>query len=195
MTTHRPYLNTEDRRATLLDAFGRLLERKSLDSITMVEVAEDAGVSRALLYKHFPDLGSLVQGFFDDRASRYFSLIDAPAVRAERSTAGAPSVMLAMVSIPASELRAIEVLLADRMQPELQPARERFRQIMIQRWEDLIGGAQDPHLARQLVWLLIGPLVSLALAVQRHDLSFDDADRIWRALLVGPTALILNPAG
>ena len=50
MTTHRPYLHAEDRRDSLLDAFGRLLEHRSLAGIKMVEVAEEAGVSRALLY-------------------------------------------------------------------------------------------------------------------------------------------------
>ena len=194
MTTHRPYLNTEDRRATLLDAFGRLLERKSLDSITMVEVAEDAGVSRALLYKHFPDLASLVQEYLWDRAARYFEIIDAQPVPILRSTTGAASGVTAITAIPISELRAIEVLLASRVDPELGPVRERFREVFLQRWDGVISNARDPQLARSVVWTLLGPIISLSIAVKTEQMSLEEADTIWQLLLAGPAA-VLNPAG
>ena len=193
MTTHRSYLNTEDRRTTLLDAFGRLLERKSLDSITMVEVAEDAGVSRALLYKHFPDLGSLVQEYLWDRAARYFDIIDAQPVPILRSATGAVSGITAITAIPIGELRAIEVLLASRVDPELGPVRERFREVFLQRWDGVISNARDPQLARSIVWTLLGPIISLSIAVKTEQMSLEEADTIWKVLLAGPAA-VLSPA-
>ena len=49
--------STRDR---LLDATERCLRRTGLRRTTVTEVAEEAGVSRAWLYRHFPDKASLV---------------------------------------------------------------------------------------------------------------------------------------
>ncbi|MBD1318908.1 TetR/AcrR family transcriptional regulator [Gordonia hankookensis] len=46
--------------ARLLDACERLLAEKGIRSTTMQEVAETAGVSRAWLYRHFPDKSTLI---------------------------------------------------------------------------------------------------------------------------------------
>jgi AcrR family transcriptional regulator len=48
---------TRDR---LLAATEACLERRGIRRTTMIEIAEEAGVSRAGLYKHFPDKASLV---------------------------------------------------------------------------------------------------------------------------------------
>lgn len=49
--------STRDR---LLAAAERCLRRQGIRRTTVVEVAEEAGLSRAALYKHFPDKASLV---------------------------------------------------------------------------------------------------------------------------------------
>ncbi|MGV9712125.1 TetR/AcrR family transcriptional regulator [Gordonia sp. NPDC003424] len=46
--------------ARLLDATEKLLADKGIRSTTMQEVAETAGVSRAWLYRHFPDKPTLI---------------------------------------------------------------------------------------------------------------------------------------
>ncbi|ROZ88634.1 TetR/AcrR family transcriptional regulator [Gordonia sp. OPL2] len=46
--------------ARLLDATEKLLADKGIRSTTMQEVAETAGVSRAWLYRHFPDKSTLI---------------------------------------------------------------------------------------------------------------------------------------
>ena len=44
----------------VLDAAERCLRRSGIRRTTMIEVAEEAGISRAWLYRHFPDKASLV---------------------------------------------------------------------------------------------------------------------------------------
>nr|WP_202422847.1 TetR/AcrR family transcriptional regulator [Gordonia sp. SID5947] len=44
----------------MLDACEKLLAEKGIRSTTMQEVAETAGVSRAWLYRHFPDKSTLI---------------------------------------------------------------------------------------------------------------------------------------
>ncbi|WP_228001816.1 TetR/AcrR family transcriptional regulator [Nocardia australiensis] len=44
----------------LLDATQKLLATKGIRATTVIEVAEEAGVSRAWLYRHFPDKPALI---------------------------------------------------------------------------------------------------------------------------------------
>ncbi|MFC9472616.1 TetR/AcrR family transcriptional regulator [Nocardia sp. NPDC055002] len=44
----------------LIDAAQKMLARKGIRSTTMIEIAEEAGVSRAWLYRHFPDKTALL---------------------------------------------------------------------------------------------------------------------------------------
>lgn len=55
--TEAPTRQVVDR---LLDAAQTLLARKGIRATTVIEVAEEAGVSRAWLYRHFPDKSALL---------------------------------------------------------------------------------------------------------------------------------------
>ncbi|MFE7384075.1 TetR/AcrR family transcriptional regulator [Streptomyces zhihengii] len=50
----RQRLTPEQRRAQLLDVAATLFAAQPYEDVTMEEIAERAGVSRALLYRHFP---------------------------------------------------------------------------------------------------------------------------------------------
>jgi Transcriptional regulator len=50
-------VETRDR---LLDATERCLRRSGIRRTTMIEIANEAGISRAWLYRHFPDKASLI---------------------------------------------------------------------------------------------------------------------------------------
>lgn len=52
--TSRRRLKPEARRDELLDAGARLFAQRRYDDVLMEDVAADAGVSRALLYRYFP---------------------------------------------------------------------------------------------------------------------------------------------
>jgi AcrR family transcriptional regulator len=49
-----------DTERQFLDAAERCLRRTGIRRTTMVQIADEAGVSRAWLYRHFPDKGSLL---------------------------------------------------------------------------------------------------------------------------------------
>jgi AcrR family transcriptional regulator len=55
--TAAPVVATRDR---LIDATERCLRRSGIRKTTVIEIAQEAGVSRAWLYRHFPDKASLV---------------------------------------------------------------------------------------------------------------------------------------
>jgi len=56
----RPYLGKDDRRKSLLNAAAELVEEAGWGVLNMSALADRAGVSRQLVYQHFPNLESLL---------------------------------------------------------------------------------------------------------------------------------------
>ena len=54
-------------RSMLVAAFGELLKRKEFDSISVGEVAEEAGLNRATFYLHYPDKQALLEAMTEER--------------------------------------------------------------------------------------------------------------------------------
>ncbi|WP_327151138.1 TetR/AcrR family transcriptional regulator [Nocardia sp. NBC_01329] len=63
MSTRRR-LAPEERRLLLIDAGERLFAERAYDDVLMEDVAAAAGVSRALLYRHFPNKRELFAGIY-----------------------------------------------------------------------------------------------------------------------------------
>ncbi|GAA3079700.1 TetR/AcrR family transcriptional regulator [Streptomyces olivoverticillatus] len=69
MTTRRR-LNPGDRRDQLLDVGARLFAAKPYQDVLMEDVAERAGVSRALLYRYFPNKHALFAEIYRQASDR-----------------------------------------------------------------------------------------------------------------------------
>ncbi|MSW21139.1 MAG: TetR family transcriptional regulator, partial [Actinobacteria bacterium] len=69
----RSYLRPPERRRQLLDATTAVVRRDGLTALTMVAVAAEAGVSRRLVYNHFPDLATLARTFVADRLMTFMA--------------------------------------------------------------------------------------------------------------------------
>lgn len=73
MTTARRRLSPEDRRAELLEFGTQLFGQHNYDDVRMDEVAELAGVSRALLYRYFPDKRSFYTAVMQAEYDRLYN--------------------------------------------------------------------------------------------------------------------------
>jgi AcrR family transcriptional regulator len=151
----------------------------------MVALAAEAGVSRRLVYDHFPDLGALYDAFFDDRASRYLGAVDtALAAGGGDPVAGFAGAFAALLDVPAVDQRVIRLLVADPGLPALDPVRERFRAHVETRWLGALDpGAIAPRRARAVLWTMVSGLLGLADLVARHELSAADAVALATALV------------
>lgn len=58
-------LSSEERREAIVEAVKRVFAEKGFDGTTTRELANAAGVSEALIYKHFPSKGSLYAAMLD----------------------------------------------------------------------------------------------------------------------------------
>jgi AcrR family transcriptional regulator len=180
----RPYLRAEDRRRHLLDAAARLFVREGYAGMTMVALAAEAGVSRRLVYDHFPDLAALYGAFFEDRASRYLASID----RAITDGHGDPVASFTgafghLLAVPADDQRAIRLVVADSGLPELEPVRAGFRARVEARWLPFFNEHIDRDSARALLWTLASGLLALADLVARGEITTAVAMTLARALV------------
>jgi AcrR family transcriptional regulator len=72
MVAARRRLSPEDRRAELLALGAEVFGKRPYDEVRIDEIAERAGVSRALMYHYFPDKRSFFAAVVKDEADRLY---------------------------------------------------------------------------------------------------------------------------
>ncbi|MFC9439626.1 TetR/AcrR family transcriptional regulator [Nocardia sp. NPDC057030] len=89
MSTRRR-LSPDERRQVLLEAGAQLFAERAYDAVLMEDVAAAAGVSRALLYRHFPSKRDLFAGVYEQAAEQLLvaTPLDNERPLAEQLTAG-----------------------------------------------------------------------------------------------------------
>jgi len=73
MATARRRLSPEDRRAELLALGSEVFGKRPYDEVRIDEIAERAGVSRALMYHYFPDKRAFFAAVVQDEADRLYA--------------------------------------------------------------------------------------------------------------------------
>src|SRR5271166_5527703 len=72
MRTPRRRLSPDDRRAELLALGAEIFGQRPYDEVRIDEIAERAGVSRALMYHYFPDKRAFFAAVVKDEADRLY---------------------------------------------------------------------------------------------------------------------------
>ncbi|QTA30509.1 TetR/AcrR family transcriptional regulator [Streptomyces sp. CA-256286] len=123
-----------DRRTAILEAAATVIARRGVRGLRVEELAEEAGVSKALIYYHFEDRTGLLRrtlALVNNRAERY---------TAEQAAAGQPA-----AETPADPLRRLEQALLLELQ-DLPHVRENSTA-----WGELRASAVfDPELRGEL---------------------------------------------
>ena len=187
----RTYLPSDARHDDLLDAADRLFEQGGVAAVTMVALAKEAGVSRALVYQHFADLTALYTDFFERRADRFFERAsnqrgpaDTPLVNAFRG----------LSELPDLDLRGMNLLLSDYPDPELAEIRSRVQDRFVERWTPFLPPGRDLAASRAALWAAVQATLSLAIAVKRGEVALEVAVHMWLTML-GAMAEAIPPAG
>jgi AcrR family transcriptional regulator len=193
----RPYLSAAERRRRLLDAAARCFARDGYGGLTMVALAEEAGVSRRLVYNHFPDLAALYEAYFDDRTRRYLDGIDdAVATGGTDRLAAFTGAFRHLLAMPADDQRAIRVLVTDPALPDLAPLQARVRAHIEARWlAPFRIGIDDPALARALLWTVVSGMFGLADVAARGEITVDAAVQLATALVRAAPSTITTTTG
>lgn len=186
----RAYLRPPERRRQLLDAAAQVFARGGYEGLTMVALADEASVSRRLVYDHFPDLASLYDAFFDDQVAASLVAIDAAVANAEDAEAAFEAAFGCLITMPADRQRAIRLVAAGAGRPELEVLRERLRAHIESRWLDPVRSvAPSLEAARAVLWSLVNGLLALADLTGRGELAPAAAVAIAQRLASGALTL------
>jgi AcrR family transcriptional regulator len=185
----RPYLPTGDRRRQLLDAAASVFAREGYAGMTMASLADEAHVSRRLVYNHFPNLATLYEEFFIDRASRYLDAImklDDPGT--DLPTAFEHTFRF-LLDMPPGDFRALRLVFTDTGLMALDAARETLRGHVESRWIPIVMNAGfDEETARARIWSMVGALFALSELVTRGQASIETAARTATGLVISMQA-------
>ncbi len=198
--TKRSYLSAGVRRSLILEAASRLISRDGLHGLTMVAVAKEAGVSRQLVYDHFPDLPTLFEAVFAEQARLYArGLDDVFALGASDATTMVKQLFEHLLALGPDTLRVVRALINGAVPVELAGVREQFRTTVAKRWSSWFGSMSfDDQSSNALVWVMTAVYLSLAELVDQREIGADGAASILAMLadgIVGQAPLSAGATG
>lgn len=160
VTEKRLYLGKDDRRKQLLQAASALVEQHGWSALSMSSLAESTGVSRQLIYQHFPNLEALLSAtswaiFVDTMEGTRDAIMQHPT----DLKAAIMAAELVTLDMPVGRSDALWQLVAgmDLGMPELESIRVGIRDVIIGLWVPSISKLKglDEENAKSLVWMMI----------------------------------------
>jgi AcrR family transcriptional regulator len=181
----RPYLRADDRRRQLLDVAARIAGRDGLEQLTIVGLANAAGVSRALVYDHFSDLSSLVAAML----MHHFAAVDAAVARSILPESNPDPLHTPLqaarrfLELSREDRHILRSLMAHTDVPrhELSALAIEMRERSIDRWSQILGASDDLG-TRTRIWALVHSLHGLGDLVSTDVLSVEEALADFTAL-------------
>lgn len=160
VTEKRLYLGKDDRRKQLLQAASALVEKHGWSVLSMSALAESTGVSRQLIYQHFPNLEALLSAtswaiFVDTMEGTRDAIMQHP----NDLKAAIMAAELVTLDMPVGRSDALWQLVAGMNlgMPELESIRTGIRDVIIGLWVPPIAKLKglDEENAKSLVWMMI----------------------------------------
>jgi AcrR family transcriptional regulator len=182
VTTRLP---PEERRRQIFEATGRLVMRHGLSGVTMIAVAEEAGLSRRLVYDHFADLATLLREYFFVTLTRALTPAAPWAVMPAMSNNSGDvvrQIFRAIMSLDAEQRMLVELIRAPKLSDDLALARDVVEQNALARWRQYapLGGLSD-DLVLCLAKIMIDMALDFAEAVDDGLITDHDAAEIMVA--------------
>ncbi|HEY1832351.1 MAG TPA: TetR/AcrR family transcriptional regulator [Acidimicrobiales bacterium] len=170
-----------------MEAASRLISRDGLNGLTMVAVAKEAGVSRQLVYDHFPDLPTLFEAAFAEQARQYaLGLDDVLSLGASDAPTMARQLFERVLTLGPDTRRVVRALIGGAVPVELARVREQFRATIGERWSQWFRAlGLDDQSSNALVWVMTAAYLSLAELVDEGEIGADGASSIMAMLANG----------
>lgn len=156
----RPYLSKSKRKSQLVEAAANLVETQGWPALSMTTLADHVGVSRQLVYQHFPSLGSLLtataRSIFNDTMQDTVTAIAANSGDIRMAIGAAADVSLDMPNGRGDALWQMIAGMGSGLD-ELEVIRVSIRDIIIGLWTPMaqkqLGLCETD--AKALVWMML----------------------------------------
>ncbi|ATL32291.1 TetR/AcrR family transcriptional regulator [Streptomyces formicae] len=188
MATTSPRLSKQARREQLLDTAVAIVRTQGTDGLTLVTLAEAAGVSRPIVYDHFGTRPGLLLALYQRLDDRHRAAI-AEALREAAPTADEVARVISTAYFACAtdmpELSAVSAALKGN------PEMEAVQREMLDGYTDLMAAALLPHSGltpgalRLRCVALLGAAEAIAAELNQGRASTDDAVTALTGLIVG----------
>lgn len=186
-STKRRRMTREDRHRQLLDVAWQLVAEKGSDALTLGRLAEQAGVTKPVVYDHFPTRPALFAALYSDYDQRQTLRMDAAIAASEPTLVGVASVVATSyvdcVVLQGPEIASVIAALAST--PELEKTKREYEAVFLDKcrvWfaPFLVSG----ELSVASLHVILGCAEALSTAAARGDVSPEDARQELLDLIV-----------
>ncbi|NIJ57920.1 AcrR family transcriptional regulator [Pseudochelatococcus lubricantis] len=191
----RRRLPREERLRQLLDVSWRLVRDEGTDALTLGRLAEQAGVTKPVVYDHFGTRNGLLAALYEDFDVRQTAVIDAALERSVPTLEGKAAVIASSyVNCVLTQGREISgVLAALAGAPELERIKREYRLAFIRKCRGVLApfaGRQDIAPAR--FWAMLGAADALSEAAATGEITPQQAQEELFEIIV---AMVNRNAG
>ncbi|HEY0946278.1 MAG TPA: TetR/AcrR family transcriptional regulator [Opitutaceae bacterium] len=177
-TSPRRRLPREERRRQLLDVAWRLVRKEGTDALTLGRLAEASGVTKPVVYDHFPTRPALLVALYEEFDARQIALMDSALEAGQPTLAGRAAVIAsAYVECVLSQGREIPgVIAALASSPELEKVRRESEAVFMEKCRVILapfckGGEITPARLRAM----LGAAEALSYAAASRQITAAEA--------------------
>ncbi|MBT8138231.1 MAG: HTH-type transcriptional repressor FabR [Gammaproteobacteria bacterium] len=197
-TSRKPSISSQE----LMDAAVRLLDsQRSVSSLSLREIAREAGIAPNSFYRHFRDVDDLAVALIDQAGRSLRGIIREARSRLDSGEGGVRASVEVFMEQLDSEEQTLQILLREMsigspafrkaVDRELQYFEDELRDELVRRAEENKAPIYKPHLAAKAITRLVFTLGASAMelsAEDRETLTDDTIDMV-RMILTGATAM------
>lgn len=186
----RRRLTREDRLRQLLDVAWQLVREEGTEALTLGRLAEQAGVTKPVVYDHFSTRPGLLAALYQDFDQRQTAVMDAALERSEATLDGRARVIagsyVACVSLQGREIPGVIAALASS--PELARIKGEYEAIFIEKCRHALAPfAAGQPIGAAALRAMLGAAEALSHAAANGEISAPQAEdelfEIIRALV------------
>jgi AcrR family transcriptional regulator len=174
----RRRLSWEDRHRQLLDVSWRLVREVGSDALTLGRLADEAGVTKPVVYDHFGTRPGLLAELFQEFAARQTALME-DALQASEQTLLSKAAVIASsyVECVLAQGREISgVVAALTSTPELEKVKRECELAFMEECRTVLAPFAAPgEIASPGLWAMLGAAEALSTAAANGDISASEA--------------------
>ncbi|TSJ60979.1 TetR/AcrR family transcriptional regulator [Starkeya sp. 3C] len=183
----RRRLPREERQRQLMHVAWRLVREEGTDALTLGRLAEEAGITKPVVYDHFGTRNGLLIALYQDYDARQAALMDA-AIQASApgldATAGVIACSyVACVLTQGREMPGVLAALAGSA--ELEKIKRAYQMAFIAKCRGLLAPFTGPRgIAPAAFWAMLGAADALSDAAVKGDVTAEEAEgELFRTIL------------
>jgi AcrR family transcriptional regulator len=155
------WVRRDDRRSQLLGVAARLVATRGLTALTMENLAAEAGINKAVVYRSYPNRGAVLLALFDQELNALAAAVDAALGKSKSLAVALPGVVhLWFDAVERTGDLLTAMLTGPTADPDLSERRQQWHRDATATWAEAVAEATGADLvdATDAVTIVLGGL-------------------------------------